>query len=112
MSFFNIHAVAKKIKNFVGGLSKILEKINSAEKSKKGDPLIWFGLVCYAKKGKFITVQFPGPNGTNWLLKFCRTFRGTILVSSRGLRKKRNYYSRGSLHEMRTKMELLTFFQT
>ena len=44
-------------------------------------------------------VQFLGPNGTIWPLKFCRTVGRTILVSSCPLKKKSLNYSRVLLNE-------------
>ena len=41
----------------------------SAEKIERGHPLVLSGLVCYAKKGTTIIVQFSKPSGTIWHLE-------------------------------------------
>ena len=50
-------------------LGKRSKKPHNAERNRKGDPLVWSGIVCYAKEGTTIIVQFPGPNGAIWPLK-------------------------------------------
>ena len=57
-----------------------LKSLTVPEKTERGD-LVSSSFVCYAKKGTF-KVQFPGPKGTIWSLKFCRTSDRTILNTS------------------------------
>ena len=87
--FIYKHAFCCKI-NSKGGpfgtLKKLSKKVAQCRKNGRDSrPFSISGLVCYAKKGTTIIVQFPGTNVQFGAIKFCRTCR-TILVSSCGLK--------------------------
>ena len=58
---------AKKLKGEPLG-KKFPEKSLTVPKIEKGDPLVSFGLVCYAGNLFTFLVQFLGPTGTIWCL--------------------------------------------